>query len=155
MEISYRVQFCVSNLFSIKGGWWSHGKGLEHPFQPPYDTKSTQRNDFQKPTCPMVLPIKQSKLQKPSCGIGKVSSGNTSSPLPQVTSSKIRCITCAGTSWENFFSTGVENIHTVSTALDKFVLYDFLVDSLSPNTFNIAQEKLYWSLVIPASKSET
>lgn len=84
-------------FFSIKGDWWSHGKGLEHPLQPPYDTKSTQRSDFQKPSCPPVLPVKHSKLQKPSCGIGKVSSGKTSSPFSQVTAVKLRCIRCAGT----------------------------------------------------------
>lgn len=128
-------------FFSIKGGWWSHCKGLEHPFQPPYDTKSTQRSDFQKPTCPLILPVKHSKLQKPSCGIGKVSNCKTSSPLSQLTPSKIRCITCAGTAWENFFSTGVENIHTVSIALDKVVLYDFRADGLSPNTFNHSMRK--------------
>ncbi|XP_054431366.1 uncharacterized protein C2orf73 homolog [Pteronotus mesoamericanus] len=52
-----------------QGAWWSYDKGLEHHFQPPFDTKSTQRSDFQKPTCPLVLPVKHSKLQKPSCGI--------------------------------------------------------------------------------------
>ncbi|KAK2504062.1 hypothetical protein MC885_013854, partial [Smutsia gigantea] len=38
-----------------QGEWWSHGKGLEHPFQTPYDTKSIQRSDFKKSTCPLVL----------------------------------------------------------------------------------------------------
>ncbi|XP_049726399.1 uncharacterized protein C2orf73 homolog isoform X2 [Elephas maximus indicus] len=52
-----------------QGDWWSHGKVLEHSFQPPYDTKSTQRSDFQKPTCPLVLPVKHSRMQKPSSGI--------------------------------------------------------------------------------------
>lgn len=70
----------------IKGSWWPHDKGQEHPIQPPYDTKSTQRSDFQKPTCPLVLPVKYSKLQKPSCGIGKTSCGKTSS-LSQFTPS--------------------------------------------------------------------
>ncbi|KAM6180338.1 ciliary microtubule inner protein 6 [Erethizon dorsatum] len=49
--------------------WWSHGEALEHTLQPLYDTQSTQRSDFQKPTCPLVLPVKHSRLQKPSCGI--------------------------------------------------------------------------------------
>ncbi|XP_016077665.1 PREDICTED: uncharacterized protein C2orf73 homolog [Miniopterus natalensis] len=52
-----------------QGDWLSHGEEPEHHFQPPYDTKSTQRSDFQKPTCPLVFPVKHSKLQKPSCGI--------------------------------------------------------------------------------------
>ncbi|XP_004436700.1 PREDICTED: uncharacterized protein C2orf73 homolog [Ceratotherium simum simum] len=64
-----------------QGDWWSHGKGLEHPFQPPYDTKSTQRSDFQKPTCPLVLPVKHSKLQKPSCGIVPLASPDASAEL--------------------------------------------------------------------------
>uniref|UniRef100_A0A8I5TR57 Ciliary microtubule inner protein 6 n=2 Tax=Pongo abelii TaxID=9601 RepID=A0A8I5TR57_PONAB len=51
------------------GDWWSHGKALEPVFLPPYDSKSTQRSDFQKPSCPLVLPVKHSKTQKPSCGI--------------------------------------------------------------------------------------
>uniref|UniRef100_A0A2K6AYC7 Ciliary microtubule inner protein 6 n=1 Tax=Macaca nemestrina TaxID=9545 RepID=A0A2K6AYC7_MACNE len=51
------------------GDWWSHGKALEPVFLPPYDSKSTQRSDFQKPACPLVLPVKHSKMQKPSCGI--------------------------------------------------------------------------------------
>ncbi|XP_010614136.2 LOW QUALITY PROTEIN: uncharacterized protein C2orf73 homolog [Fukomys damarensis] len=49
--------------------WWSHGEAIEHTFQPLYDTQSTQRSDFRKPTCPLVLPVKHSRLQKPSCGI--------------------------------------------------------------------------------------
>ncbi|VTJ79012.1 Hypothetical predicted protein, partial [Marmota monax] len=49
--------------------WWSYSKALEHVFQPPYDTKSTQRSDFQKPTCPLTLPVKHSKMQKASSGI--------------------------------------------------------------------------------------
>lgn len=63
------------------GDWWSHGKRLEHPFQPPYDTKSTQRSDFQKPACPLVLPVKHSKLQKPSCGIVPLASPDASAEL--------------------------------------------------------------------------
>ena len=96
MKISYNIQFYVSIFFPMKGDWWSHGRGLENPFQPPYDTKSTQRSDFKKPTCPLVSPVKHSKLQKPSYGIGKVST----SPLSQVTALKLRCIRCAFTSWE-------------------------------------------------------
>ncbi|XP_021563187.1 uncharacterized protein C2orf73 homolog [Carlito syrichta] len=52
-----------------QGDWWSHGKAPEPAFLPPYDTKSTQRSDFQKPTCPLVLPVKHSRMQKASCGI--------------------------------------------------------------------------------------
>ncbi|KAG8512307.1 putative protein C2orf73 [Galemys pyrenaicus] len=61
-----------------QGDWWSHGKELELPLQPPYDTKSTQRSDFRKPTCPLVLPVKHSKLQKPSCGIVPLASPDAS-----------------------------------------------------------------------------
>ncbi|XP_001497059.4 uncharacterized protein C2orf73 homolog [Equus caballus] len=64
-----------------QGDWWSHGKGLEHPLQPPYDTKSTQRSDFQKPSCLPVLPVKHSKLQKPSCGIVPLASPDASAEL--------------------------------------------------------------------------
>ncbi|XP_006159092.2 uncharacterized protein C2orf73 homolog [Tupaia chinensis] len=54
---------------SKQGDWWPHSRVLEYAFQPPYDTKSTQRSDFQKPTCPLVSPVKHSRMQKPSCGI--------------------------------------------------------------------------------------
>ncbi|XP_007465747.1 PREDICTED: LOW QUALITY PROTEIN: uncharacterized protein C2orf73 homolog [Lipotes vexillifer] len=64
-----------------QGDWWSHGKGLENPFQPPYDTKSTQRSDFKKPTCPFVSPVKYSKLQKPSYGIVPLASPDASAEL--------------------------------------------------------------------------
>ncbi|XP_072624460.1 ciliary microtubule inner protein 6 [Canis lupus baileyi] len=64
-----------------QGDWWSHGKGLEYPFQPSYDTTSTQRSDFQKPTCPLVLPVKHSKLQKASCGIVPIASPDVSAEL--------------------------------------------------------------------------
>ncbi|XP_037383308.1 uncharacterized protein C2orf73 homolog isoform X2 [Talpa occidentalis] len=64
-----------------RGDWWSHGKELKLPFQPPYDTKSTQRSDFQKPTCPLVLPVRHSKLQKPSCGIVPLASPDASAEL--------------------------------------------------------------------------
>ncbi|OBS71767.1 hypothetical protein A6R68_13656, partial [Neotoma lepida] len=43
----------------------------EPVFQPSYDTKSTQRSDFQKPECPLVLPVKYNRMRKPSCGIGE------------------------------------------------------------------------------------
>ncbi|KAL1791179.1 hypothetical protein HispidOSU_027689 [Sigmodon hispidus] len=49
--------------------WWPHSEATEPVSQPSYDTKSTQRSDFQKPACPLVLPIKHSKMRKPSCGI--------------------------------------------------------------------------------------
>ncbi|XP_006778741.1 PREDICTED: uncharacterized protein C2orf73 homolog [Myotis davidii] len=61
--------------------WWSHGKEPKHLFQPPYDINSTQRSDFQKPMCPLVLPVKHSKLQKPSCGIVPLASPNASTEL--------------------------------------------------------------------------
>ncbi|KAI5125065.1 hypothetical protein MUG91_G9n202 [Manis pentadactyla] len=64
-----------------QGDWWSHDKDLEHPFQPPYDSKSTQRSDFKKSTCPLVLPIKHSKWQKPSCGIVPLASPDASAEL--------------------------------------------------------------------------
>ncbi|XP_027244026.1 uncharacterized protein C2orf73 homolog isoform X2 [Cricetulus griseus] len=48
--------------------WWLQSEEAEPVSQPPYDTKSTQRSDFQKPACPLVLPVKH-KMQKPSCGI--------------------------------------------------------------------------------------
>ncbi|XP_054332341.1 uncharacterized protein C2orf73 homolog isoform X2 [Pongo pygmaeus] len=65
----------------IQGDWWSHGKALEPVFLPPYDSKSTQRSDFQKPSCPLVLPVKHSKTQKPSCGIVPLASPGTSAEL--------------------------------------------------------------------------
>ncbi|XP_057599240.1 uncharacterized protein C2orf73 homolog [Hippopotamus amphibius kiboko] len=64
-----------------QGDWWSHSKGLENPFQPPYDTKSTQRSDFKTPTCPLVSPVKYSKLQKPSYGIVPLASPDASAEL--------------------------------------------------------------------------
>uniref|UniRef100_A0A2K6Q2F0 Ciliary microtubule inner protein 6 n=1 Tax=Rhinopithecus roxellana TaxID=61622 RepID=A0A2K6Q2F0_RHIRO len=65
----------------IQGDWWSHGKALEPIFLPPYDSKSTQRSDFQKPACPLVLPVKHSKMQKPSCGIVPLVSPGASTEL--------------------------------------------------------------------------
>ncbi|KAM9187828.1 ciliary microtubule inner protein 6 [Dugong dugon] len=64
-----------------QGDWWSHGKVLEHFFQPPYDTKSTQRSDFQKPTCPLVLPVKHSRMQRASSGIVPLASPDASAEL--------------------------------------------------------------------------
>uniref|UniRef100_A0A8D2JN71 Ciliary microtubule inner protein 6 n=1 Tax=Sciurus vulgaris TaxID=55149 RepID=A0A8D2JN71_SCIVU len=61
--------------------WWSHGEALEHAFQPSYDTKSTQRSDFQKPTGPLILPIKHSRMQKPSCGIVPLACPDASAEL--------------------------------------------------------------------------
>ncbi|XP_040589155.1 uncharacterized protein C2orf73 homolog [Mesocricetus auratus] len=49
--------------------WWLHSEAPVSVSQPSYDTKSTQRSDFQKPACPLVLPVKYSRLQKPTCGI--------------------------------------------------------------------------------------
>ncbi|PNI66233.1 C2orf73 isoform 8, partial [Pan troglodytes] len=64
-----RQQHKIEDAAITYGDWWSHGKALEPVFLPPYDSKSTQRSDFQKPSCPLVLPVKHSKTQKPSCGI--------------------------------------------------------------------------------------
>ncbi|XP_063085448.1 uncharacterized protein C2orf73 homolog [Cavia porcellus] len=61
--------------------WWSHDEALERGFQPLYDTQSTQRSDFQKPTCPLVLPVKHSRLQKPSCGIVPLACPDASAEL--------------------------------------------------------------------------
>ncbi|CAO2640941.1 Uncharacterized protein C2orf73 homolog [Lemmus lemmus] len=52
-----------------KRKWWFHSEMKEPVSQPPYDTKSTQRSDFQIPACPLVLPVRHSRMQKPSCGI--------------------------------------------------------------------------------------
>ncbi|XP_028747380.2 uncharacterized protein C2orf73 homolog [Peromyscus leucopus] len=49
--------------------WWLHSESGEPVSQPSYDTKSTQRSDFQKPACPLVLPVKHNRMRKPSCGI--------------------------------------------------------------------------------------
>ncbi|EHB05718.1 hypothetical protein GW7_15252 [Heterocephalus glaber] len=69
-----------------KGGkaasdWWSHGEAIEYTSQPLYDTQTTQRSDFRKPTCPLVLPIKHSRLQKPSCGIVPLACPDASAEL--------------------------------------------------------------------------
>ncbi|XP_060043629.1 uncharacterized protein C2orf73 homolog isoform X1 [Erinaceus europaeus] len=64
--------------------WWSQSKEPEQPWKPSYDTKSTQRSDFQKPACPLVLPVKHSKLQKPSCGIVPLASPDESSEHQKV-----------------------------------------------------------------------
>ncbi|XP_005391087.1 PREDICTED: uncharacterized protein C2orf73 homolog [Chinchilla lanigera] len=61
--------------------WWSHGKAAECTFQPLYDTQSTQRSDFRRPTCPLVLPVKHSRLQKPSCGIVPLACPDASTEL--------------------------------------------------------------------------
>uniref|UniRef100_H0XCN3 Ciliary microtubule inner protein 6 n=1 Tax=Otolemur garnettii TaxID=30611 RepID=H0XCN3_OTOGA len=61
-----------------QGDWWPHVRALEPTSQPPYDTKSTQRSDFQKPTCPLVLPVKHSKMQRASCGIVPLASPDAS-----------------------------------------------------------------------------
>ncbi|XP_041911181.1 uncharacterized protein C2orf73 homolog [Arvicola amphibius] len=49
--------------------WWFHSEVKEPVSQPPYDTKSTQRSDFQMPACQLVLPVRHSRMRKPSCGI--------------------------------------------------------------------------------------
>ncbi|XP_052590528.1 uncharacterized protein C2orf73 homolog [Peromyscus californicus insignis] len=49
--------------------WWLHSEAGEPVSQPSYDTNSTQRSDFQKPACPLVLPVKHNRMRKPSCGI--------------------------------------------------------------------------------------
>uniref|UniRef100_A0ABK0LMC6 Similar to human chromosome 2 open reading frame 73 n=1 Tax=Rattus norvegicus TaxID=10116 RepID=A0ABK0LMC6_RAT len=49
--------------------WWFHDEAPTYVSQPSYDTNSIQRSDFQKPACPLVLPVKHSKMQKPSYGI--------------------------------------------------------------------------------------
>nr|XP_020770773.1 uncharacterized protein C2orf73 homolog isoform X2 [Odocoileus virginianus texanus] len=76
-----RGRVYYAKFINTNGDWWSHGKGLEDPFQPPYDTKSTQRSDFKKPTCPLVSPVKYSKLQKPSYGIVPLVSPDASAEL--------------------------------------------------------------------------
>lgn len=121
----------------MKGDWWSHGKGLENPFQPPYDTKSTQRSDFQKPACPLVSPVKHSKLQKPSYGIGKVSTGKN---LFSIVSSSCYQIKMYWMCWHylrKLSSIGVENIHAENAALDKFVLCSLLGDNIASNMLDI------------------
>nr|XP_027790107.1 LOW QUALITY PROTEIN: uncharacterized protein C2orf73 homolog [Marmota flaviventris] len=69
------------NKTEDQSDWWSYSKALEHVFQPPYDTKSTQRSDFQKPTCPLTLPVKHSKMQKASSGIVPLASPDASAEL--------------------------------------------------------------------------
>ncbi|KAM6221169.1 LOW QUALITY PROTEIN: ciliary microtubule inner protein 6 [Rhynchocyon petersi] len=64
-----------------QGDWWAHGKDPERSFQPPYDTKSTQRSDFQKPTCPLLLPVRHSRMQKPSSGIVPLASPDVAGEL--------------------------------------------------------------------------
>ncbi|XP_012862007.2 uncharacterized protein C2orf73 homolog [Echinops telfairi] len=64
-----------------QGDWWWHYKVPEHSCQPPYDTKSTQRSDFQIPAYPLVLPVKHSRLQKPSSGIVPLASPDVSAEL--------------------------------------------------------------------------
>uniref|UniRef100_A0A8C2PKZ7 Uncharacterized protein n=1 Tax=Capra hircus TaxID=9925 RepID=A0A8C2PKZ7_CAPHI len=76
-----RGRVYYAKFINTNGDWWPHSKGLENPFQPPYDTKSTQRSDFKKPTCPLVSPVKYSKLQKPSYGIVPLVSPDASAEL--------------------------------------------------------------------------
>lgn len=79
----------------MKKQWWLQSEEAEPVSQPPYDTKSTQRSDFQKPACPLVLPVKH-KMQKPSCGIGKVSHGKKKI-ITHFPAFELRHIICVGT----------------------------------------------------------
>nr|XP_006122177.2 uncharacterized protein C2orf73 homolog isoform X1 [Pelodiscus sinensis] len=64
--------------------WWPRGEPCVHHYSPTYDRQSTQRNDFQKPTCTLSSPIKYSSKLQPSCGIVPLATPRTSTSLPKI-----------------------------------------------------------------------
>ncbi|KAM7172212.1 ciliary microtubule inner protein 6 [Macrochelys suwanniensis] len=63
-----------------KHHWWPSGEPCVYHYSPPYDRQSTQRNDFQKPTCTLSSPTKYSSKLQPSCGIVPLAIPSTSLP---------------------------------------------------------------------------
>ncbi|XP_060105136.1 uncharacterized protein C2orf73 homolog [Heteronotia binoei] len=64
--------------------WWPRSEPLVHRPKPSYDKQSTQRNDFQKPSCEWSWPIKYSSVQLPSHGIVPLASPQTPNRLPRI-----------------------------------------------------------------------
>ncbi|XP_032627631.1 ciliary microtubule inner protein 6 [Chelonoidis abingdonii] len=67
-----------------KHHWWPSGEPCVYHYTPPYDRQSTQRNDFQKPTCTLSSPTKYSSKLQPSCGIVPLAVPRTSTSLPKI-----------------------------------------------------------------------
>ncbi|EMP23882.1 Putative protein C2orf73 like protein [Chelonia mydas] len=67
-----------------KHHWWPSGEPCVYHYSPPYDRQSTQRNDFQKPTCTLSSPTKYSSKLQPSCGIVPLAIPRTSTSLPAI-----------------------------------------------------------------------
>ncbi|KAM9154837.1 ciliary microtubule inner protein 6 [Pangshura tecta] len=75
-----------------KHHWWPSGEPCVYHYSPPYDRRSTQRNDFQKPTCTLSSPTKYSSTLQPSCGIVPLAIPRTSTSLPKILQERISFI---------------------------------------------------------------
>ncbi|XP_061481701.1 uncharacterized protein C2orf73 homolog isoform X1 [Rhineura floridana] len=64
--------------------WWPSSEPFVPCPKPPYDKQSTQRNDFQKPSCRLCRPIKHSSKLQPSRGIVPLASPRPPASLPRI-----------------------------------------------------------------------
>ncbi|XP_053140493.1 uncharacterized protein C2orf73 homolog [Hemicordylus capensis] len=62
--------------------WWPTCEPIGHHPTPPYDKKSTQRSDFQKPSCLLSRPVKHTS--KPTRGIVPLACPRTPTSLPRI-----------------------------------------------------------------------
>lgn len=137
MKSSIIIWQCISIFFPVKRKWWFHGEAPKHVSQPSYDTNSVQRSDFQKPACPLVLPVKHSRMQKPSCGIGKATHEKTFIAL--IPAIELRCIQHVCTSWKKMTSLQKLKIHTQHRQPSESLLFlpRSISGPVSPDTVQI------------------
>ncbi|XP_062981446.1 uncharacterized protein C2orf73 homolog [Elgaria multicarinata webbii] len=64
--------------------WWPSIEPFVQRPLPPYDKQSTQRHDFQKPSCRLSRPIKYSSKLQPSRGIVPLASPQPCPSLPRI-----------------------------------------------------------------------
>ncbi|XP_066468015.1 uncharacterized protein C2orf73 homolog [Tiliqua scincoides] len=65
--------------------WWPSCEPVRPcPPKPPYDKQSTQRTDFQKPSCRLSRPVKYSSTLLPSQGIVPLACPRTQTSLPRI-----------------------------------------------------------------------
>ncbi|XP_077190346.1 ciliary microtubule inner protein 6 isoform X2 [Paroedura picta] len=67
-----------------EGHWWPRSEPLASRPKPPYDKQSTQRNDFQDPSCKLSWPIRYSNVRLPSHGIVPLASPRMPTRLPRI-----------------------------------------------------------------------
>ncbi|XP_044284175.1 uncharacterized protein C2orf73 homolog [Varanus komodoensis] len=64
--------------------WWPASEPLVQRPKPPYDKQSTQRCDFQEPSCTLSRPIKYSRILQPSRGIVPLAVPRSPVSLPRL-----------------------------------------------------------------------